>query len=157
MRIPSEQIHSMRQRIDAQLASLLPTLNTTAIATGTTPPVTTNNGNHKGHDHDHGDDDENTMTILQRKQELDPEQHWVVSERGLLVLEMGSDASTKFLTLDCALYLLYSTLLYYSLLPRWIRMATKARTGESWIPTLSYLTVRGRCTILMDVSIQESG
>jgi hypothetical protein len=155
MRIPSEQIHSMRQRIDAQLASLLPTLNTTAMATGTTPPVTTNNGNHKGPDHDNGDDDENTMTILQRKQELDPEQHWVVSERGLLVLEMGSDASTKFLTLDRALY----PLLYTSLLPtaRWIRMATKARIGESWIPTLSYLTVRGRCTIRMDVSIQESG
>ena len=102
----------MRQRIDAQLASLLPTLNTTAIATGTTPPVTTNNGNHN-RDHDNGDDDENTMTILQRKQELDPEQHWVVSERGLLVLEMGPDASMKFLTLDCALYLLYSTLIYY--------------------------------------------
>jgi len=36
-------------------------------------------------------------------------------------------------------------------------METKVRTGESWTPILTCLTVRGRCTIPMDVFIRESG
>lgn len=70
MRIPSEEIHSLRRRVDAQLATLLPAsalvppqLPTSLATERTNTPAMTN-----------------TMgTIEQRKNVLGPDQHWVVS------------------------------------------------------------------------------
>jgi hypothetical protein len=67
MRIPSEEIHSLRQRVDAQLATFLPAalgpLQTSLPKEGTNIPAMTTT----------------VRTIEQRKKILDPDQQWVVS------------------------------------------------------------------------------
>lgn len=69
----------MRQRLDAQLASLLPTGQATlpVVNNGITTNINRNNNN------DHKDGvNEIPMTIQQQKQILDPDQQWVVDPYG---------------------------------------------------------------------------
>jgi len=64
IRVQTEEIMSLRQRLDAQLASLLPP--TAAKAATTTTTTTTSNNNTQ------------PTTSQQQKRNLDPDQHWVV-------------------------------------------------------------------------------